>query len=155
MLVNVKLFKNWMHRWVQWYYSPLIFKLEERETRHRLGIWTKSIFLHQTPYPRDIVDGQKKTNSLPLPLKLLGQSNIFPVCSDASVFQNFLSEFSLSAHFLVSCWECFPLTKVNKFLSVNVQISLLSTSSKTVNWYRFKLPDTTSARRGWNGWIHE
>ena len=32
----------------------------------------------------------------------------------ANVFQNFHSEFSLSAHFLASCWECFPLIKVNK-----------------------------------------
>ena len=40
---------------------------------------------------------------------------------DANVFPNFLSEFSPSAHFLASCWECFPLTKLNKFLSVNVQ----------------------------------
>ena len=46
----------------------LIFKLEEGETRHRLGIWTKSMFAHQLPYPRDIMVGQKKTNSLPLPL---------------------------------------------------------------------------------------
>ena len=46
----------------------LIFKLGEGETRHRPGSWTKSIFVHQIPYPRDIMVGQKKTNSLPLPL---------------------------------------------------------------------------------------
>ena len=40
---------------------------------------------------------------------------------DANVFPYFLFEFSPSAHFLASCWECFPLTKLNKFLSVNVQ----------------------------------
>ena len=45
---------------------------------------------------------------------------VSPVCMDVNVFPNFHSEFSPSAHFLASCWECFPLTKLNKFLSVNV-----------------------------------
>ena len=106
------------------------------------------------PSPRDILIGQKKTNFLPLPPNYVVKV-IFPVSLDANVFQNFLSEFSLSAHFLSLCWECFPLTnKVNKFLSaVNMQISWLSNSSKRS--IRVKLPDTTRARYGWNGWIHE
>ena len=79
---------------------------------------------------------------------------------DANVFPNFLSEFSPSAHFLASCWECFPLTKLNKFLSVNVQCNNYFFQTQAKQSYvnkSYKLPNTTRARedRGWNGWIHE
>ena len=65
---------------------------------------------------------------------------------DANVFLNFLSEFSPSAHFLASCWECFPLTKLNKFLSVNVQCNNYCFQTQAKQSYvnkSYKLPNTT------------
>ena len=38
--------------------------------RRRLGIWTRSNFLRQMPYPRAIIIGQRRTNSPPLQLRL-------------------------------------------------------------------------------------
>ena len=63
---------------------------------------------------------------------------------DANVFLNFLSEFSPSAHFLASCWECFPLTKLNKFLSVNVQCNNCFQTQAKQSYVNksYKLPNT-------------
>ena len=79
---------------------------------------------------------------------------------DANVFLNFLSEFSPSAHFLASCWECFPLTKLNKFLSVNhVQCNNCFQTQAKQSYVNksYKLPNTTRAseNRVCNGWIHK
>ena len=68
---------------------------------------------------------------------------------EANVFPNFLSEFSPSAYFLASCWECFPLTKFNRFLSVNVQCNNNSFQTQAKQSYvnkSYKLPNTTRAR---------
>ena len=66
---------------------------------------------------------------------------------DANVFPNFLSEFSLSTHFLASYWECFPLTKLNKFLSVNVQCNCFETQAKQSYMNKScKLSNTTRVR---------
>ena len=68
---------------------------------------------------------------------------------DANVFPNFLSEFSLSTHFLASYWECFPLTKLNEFLPVNVQICNYCFQFQAKQSYvnkSYKLSNTTTAR---------
>ena len=84
----------------------------------------------------------------------------FPSLHGWNVFPNFLYELSPSAYFLASCWECFPLTKLNKFLSVNVQCNNNCFQTQAKQLYvnkSYKLPNTTRARegRGWNGWIQK
>ena len=56
-------------------YAPINVNLDGAwKARQRTGIWTRSNFWRQMPYPGAIILGQKRTNSLPLQLKLEAKS---------------------------------------------------------------------------------
>ena len=95
-----------------------------------------------------------RQNNIDLQVIFIELIELTAVCMDANVFPNLHSEFSPSAHFLASCWECFPLTKLNKFLSVNVQCNNCFQTQAKQSYVNksYKLPNTTRVRedRVWN-----